>query len=145
MKFAHIADCHLGSWREPKMRDVNNRAFQIAIDKCLSEKVSFVLVSGDLFDTAFPSFDSMRLAADAFILSTSFADARAAPQQISLCPPIYLVPLWVTTSMPRSRGFWLIGVANVLSITVRIFFDLANWATFSMSVINSSGLEGVSM
>ena len=39
------------------------------------------------------------------IFSVSFLDDTMAPQQMSLWPPIYLVPLWVTMSIPRSMGF----------------------------------------
>ena len=66
MKFGHIADCHLGSWREPKLREANTQAFIFAIDKCLSEKVNFVLLSGDLFNTAVPGIDSLKLAVEQF-------------------------------------------------------------------------------
>ncbi len=64
MKFAHLADCHLGSWREPKMRDANGRAFRMAVNKCVSENVDFVLISGDLFNNSFPSIDVLKLAVD---------------------------------------------------------------------------------
>jgi len=64
MKFAHLADCHLGSWREPKLRDVNNAAFVMAIDKCIKEEVDFVLIAGDLFNTALPAIESIKLAAE---------------------------------------------------------------------------------
>jgi hypothetical protein len=54
MKFAHLADCHLGSWRQPELRQLNLESFRIAIDTCIKEKVSFVIISGDLFDSAYP-------------------------------------------------------------------------------------------
>jgi DNA repair exonuclease SbcCD nuclease subunit len=60
MKFAHLADCHLGSWREPKLRELNAQAFEKAIEMCISEKVDFVIVSGDLFNTSIPSIESLR-------------------------------------------------------------------------------------
>ncbi len=66
MKFAHLADCHLGSWREPKLRMANTEAFVSAFDRCLSEKVNFVLLSGDLFNTAVPGIDSLRVAVEQF-------------------------------------------------------------------------------
>lgn len=62
MKFAHIADCHLGSWRDPKMRKVNEKAFEMAIDNAIREKINFLLIAGDLFNTAVPSIDSIKLA-----------------------------------------------------------------------------------
>lgn len=61
MKFAHLADCHVGGWREPKMREANNQAFLAAIKLCLKERVDFVLVAGDLFNTAVPAIDSLKL------------------------------------------------------------------------------------
>jgi len=64
MKFAHLADCHLGSWREPKLREANNKSFLLAVDLCLKEKVSFVLISGDLFNTAVPAIDCLKIAVE---------------------------------------------------------------------------------
>jgi len=60
MKFAHIADCHLGSWRQPSMKALNIKAFEKVIDKCISEKVDFILIVGDLFDIAIPSVDVLK-------------------------------------------------------------------------------------
>ncbi|MFH0978108.1 MAG: DNA repair exonuclease [Candidatus Woesearchaeota archaeon] len=59
MKFAHLADCHLGAWREPKLRDLNLKAFSKAIDLCINEKVDFVVIAGDLFNNSYPSHDSL--------------------------------------------------------------------------------------
>ncbi|MBW2970303.1 exonuclease SbcCD subunit D [Candidatus Woesearchaeota archaeon] len=66
MKFAHFADVHLGAWRDPKLRSANMKAFVMVVDVCLSEKVDFVLLSGDLFNTAVPSIDSLKLAVEQF-------------------------------------------------------------------------------
>lgn len=64
MKFAHIADCHLGCWRNPTMQELSLRAFEKAIDRCIKEKVDFVIIAGDLFDTAIPSIDVLKVAAN---------------------------------------------------------------------------------
>lgn len=61
MNFAHLADCHIGGWRNPKLRSVCAESFKLAISKCIEESVDFVLVSGDLFNTAVPAIDSLRL------------------------------------------------------------------------------------
>lgn len=60
MKFAHLADCHMGSWRDPKMRDVNTKAFIKTVDTCVSKEVDFVLISGDLFNTPLPALDNLK-------------------------------------------------------------------------------------
>ena len=60
MKFAHLADCHLGAWRQPELSSLNFQSFQKAIDICIKEKVNFVLIAGDLFDSAYPSIDTLK-------------------------------------------------------------------------------------
>lgn len=60
MKFAHIADVHIGGWRDPKLKNANLDAFKIAIDKCVMENVEFILISGDLFNTALPPLDQLK-------------------------------------------------------------------------------------
>ncbi len=62
MKFAHLADCHVGAYgRDAKLREVNRKYFIKAIDFILEEKVDFVLFAGDLFNTAVPGIESIKL------------------------------------------------------------------------------------
>lgn len=56
-----MADLHLGSWREEKMRDLSTQAFLKAIDQCLQKEVDFILFAGDLFNTALPSLDVLKI------------------------------------------------------------------------------------
>jgi DNA repair exonuclease SbcCD nuclease subunit len=49
MKFAHLADCHLGGWRYPELQQLNFDSFKTALEICKKEKVEFVLIAGDLF------------------------------------------------------------------------------------------------
>jgi len=60
MKFAHLADCHIGSWRDPKLRDVNTKAFIKAVDTCIEQKTDFILIAGDLFNTPLPALDNLK-------------------------------------------------------------------------------------
>lgn len=61
MKYAHLADLHLGSWREEKIRNLSTKAFLTAIDRCLQEKVDFVLFAGDIFNTSLPALDTLKI------------------------------------------------------------------------------------
>lgn len=60
MKFAHMGDCHLGGWRQPELKELNFQCFQKAIDICIKEKVDFILVAGDLFDSAYPPIETLK-------------------------------------------------------------------------------------
>ncbi|MFH1359169.1 MAG: exonuclease SbcCD subunit D [archaeon] len=60
MKFAHIADSHLGAWRQPELQQLNLQSFKQAIETCINEKVGFILFTGDLFDTSFPSIEILK-------------------------------------------------------------------------------------
>jgi DNA repair exonuclease SbcCD nuclease subunit len=60
MKFAHLADCHIGSWRDPKLKEISVSAFVKAIDAIKDMQVDFVLISGDLFNTSMPSMDILK-------------------------------------------------------------------------------------
>lgn len=63
MKFAHLSDLHIGSWRDERLRDVSMSVFLKAIDMCRKEKVDFILFAGDLFNTAFPAVDKLAIVA----------------------------------------------------------------------------------
>lgn len=66
MKFAHMGDCHLGGWRHPALKELNFQSFQVAINKCIKEKVEFILISGDLFDNPYPPIDTLKEAFQEF-------------------------------------------------------------------------------
>lgn len=59
-KFAHIADVHLGGWRQGPMQDLNFKSFQKAIQLSIENKVDFVLIAGDLFDSAYPPIEILK-------------------------------------------------------------------------------------
>jgi len=61
MKFAHMADCHIGSWRDPRLRDASTKAFLKAVNLCIEKQVDFVLIAGDLFNTALPDIESLKV------------------------------------------------------------------------------------
>jgi len=55
MKVLHIADCHLGGWRNEKLEELNLKAFEKALDLAVEKNAYAVLISGDLFDVPLPS------------------------------------------------------------------------------------------
>ena len=66
-KFAHLADCHLGGWRQEELQTINFQSFQKVVQIILEQNLDFVLISGDLFDSAYPSIE---------ILKESFAEFK---------------------------------------------------------------------
>jgi DNA repair exonuclease SbcCD nuclease subunit len=60
VKFAHIADVHLGGWRQGPLQDLNFKSFQKAVEICIARQVEFVLIAGDLFDSAYPPIDILK-------------------------------------------------------------------------------------
>ncbi len=60
MKFAHLADCHIGGWREEELKQLGIESFSYAIDRCIEENVGFVLIAGDLFNTSLPDIDLIK-------------------------------------------------------------------------------------
>jgi len=63
-KFAHITDCHLGAWRNPKLKEINLKAFERAITICIEEKVDFIAITGDFFDVNVPELDHVKRAVE---------------------------------------------------------------------------------
>lgn len=53
-KFAHLADIHLGANRHPTLEAIETQKFNEAMDKCIEEKVDFILICGDLFHIGIP-------------------------------------------------------------------------------------------
>jgi hypothetical protein len=63
-KFAHITDCHLGSWRNPKLRELNLQAFEKSISISIKEQVDFILITGDFFDVNIPQLAPVKRAVE---------------------------------------------------------------------------------
>jgi hypothetical protein len=80
MKFTHLADVHLGGWREPALREINSRSFCAAIERCIAEQVDFVLIAGDLLNTSLPSIDALKVCVQKL---KALKDANI---------PVYLIP-----------------------------------------------------
>lgn len=79
VKFAHLADCHLGSWRQEELQELNFKSFQKVIERCIQEGVSFVLISGDLFDSTYPPIEILK---ESFSEFKKLHDARI---------PVYII------------------------------------------------------
>src|SRR4030042_5586291 len=60
VKFAHISDVHLGGWKQQPLQDLNLKSFKKAIDICIEKKLDFILISGDLFDSAYPPIEILK-------------------------------------------------------------------------------------
>jgi len=60
MRFSHIGDCHLGGWRFPEIQELNIQSFSMAIDLSIKHKVEMVLITGDLFDSAYPPIEILK-------------------------------------------------------------------------------------
>lgn len=52
--FAHIADVHLGAFRDARLRELNLQAFEKALDEAARRDVDFLIIAGDLFDISIP-------------------------------------------------------------------------------------------
>lgn len=63
-KFAHIADCHLGAFRDKTLQELSIDAFLTTLDLCREENVDFVVFSGDIFHTTIPNMDIVSAAAE---------------------------------------------------------------------------------
>lgn len=63
MKFAHIADCHIGSWKDEKLNTLSTEAFLSAMGSAAAEHVDFILIAGDIFNTALPTIEKLKIVA----------------------------------------------------------------------------------
>lgn len=61
MKFAHLADCHIGSWKDEKLSSISTEAFVKAMDLSIAEAVDFILIAGDIFNTALPTIEKLKI------------------------------------------------------------------------------------
>ncbi len=57
-----MSDIHIGAFRQKKLEESLMQAFDFAIDRCITEKVDFVIMAGDIFDSNIPDLSSVKRA-----------------------------------------------------------------------------------
>lgn len=60
VRFAHISDVHLGGWKQQPLQELNVQSFRKTVDICIIKKPDFVIISGDLFDSAYPGIEILK-------------------------------------------------------------------------------------
>jgi hypothetical protein len=113
MKFAHISDVHLGGWKQPQLQQLNFQSFQKAITVCIEQKVEFVLISGDLFDSAYPPIE---------ILKDAFGEFKRLKESRIPC--------------------FLIAGSHDYSVSGKTFLDVLERAGFCKNVFDAEESDG---
>jgi exonuclease SbcD len=107
VRFAHISDVHLGGWKQQQLQDLNFQSFQKTIDICIERKLDFVLIAGDLFDSAYPPIE---------ILKETFAQFKRLKEAKLPC--------------------FIIAGSHDYSISGKTFLDVLEKAGFCKNVMN---------
>ena len=107
VRFAHISDVHLGGWKQQQMQDLNFLSFQKSIDICIEKKLDFILIAGDLFDSAYPSIE---------VLKSTFSEFRRLKESKIPC--------------------FIIAGSHDYSISGKTFLDVLEKAGFCINVMN---------
>jgi DNA repair protein SbcD/Mre11 len=107
VRFAHISDVHLGGWKQQQLQDLNFQSFQKTIDICIEKKLDFVLIAGDLFDSAYPPIE---------ILKETFAQFKRLKEAKLPC--------------------FIIAGSHDYSISGKTFLDVLEKAGFCKNVMN---------
>lgn len=66
MRFAHLADVHLGFQRQEPLQEIEQQVFEDVVDRCIDGGVDFVLVCGDLFHVNIPDMRVQKVAMKKF-------------------------------------------------------------------------------
>jgi DNA repair protein SbcD/Mre11 len=107
VRFAHISDVHLGGWKQEPLQKLNFQSFQLAIETCIKENLDFVLIAGDLFDTAYPGIE---------ILKETFAEFKKLKEARIPC--------------------FIVAGSHDYSVSGKTFLDVLEKAGFCKNVMN---------
>ena len=66
MKFAHLSDIHLGFQKHEALQKIEQQVFEKALDECISRKVDFILIPGDMFHVNIPEMRVQKFAFSKF-------------------------------------------------------------------------------
>jgi len=113
VKFAHISDVHLGGWKQQPLQDLNFQSFKKTIDICIKSKLDFVLIAGDLFDSAYPPIE---------ILKETFAEFKTLKEAKIPC--------------------FLIAGSHDYSVSGKTFLDVLEKAGFCKNITDFEEKDG---
>ena len=65
-KFPHMADLHMGAHGDPVLRKMKLATLTKAINVCIAERVAFILIAGDIFDSNLPNLEAVNDAVKEF-------------------------------------------------------------------------------
>ncbi|MFP4567420.1 MAG: exonuclease SbcCD subunit D [Candidatus Woesearchaeota archaeon] len=60
MKFVHVADAHIGSFRDEKLKTLSIDALTESINFTIDSNADFYIIAGDLFNTALPAIEHVK-------------------------------------------------------------------------------------
>jgi len=60
--FAHLSDIHLGFQKHESLQKIEQQVFEQALDQCISRKVDFILIPGDMFHVNIPEMRVQKFA-----------------------------------------------------------------------------------
>jgi len=60
--FAHLSDIHLGFQKHESLQKIEQHVFEQALDQCISRKVDFILIPGDMFHVNIPEMRVQKFA-----------------------------------------------------------------------------------
>jgi len=60
--FAHLSDIHLGFQKHDALQKIEQQVFEKALDECISRKVNFILIPGDMFHVNIPEMRVQKFA-----------------------------------------------------------------------------------
>jgi len=106
-RFAHISDVHLGGWKQEPLQELNFQSFTKAVNVCLNEKLDFIIIGGDLFDSAYPSIE---------ILKRTFAEFKRIKEAKIPC--------------------FIIAGSHDYSVSGKTFLDVLEKAGFCKNLLN---------
>jgi len=64
--FAHLSDVHLGFQKHESLQKIEQQVFEKCLDECISRKVDFILIPGDLFHVNIPEMRVQKFAFSKF-------------------------------------------------------------------------------
>jgi len=60
--FAHLSDIHLGFQKHESLQKIEQQVFEQVLDQCISHKVDFILIPGDMFHVNIPEMRVQKFA-----------------------------------------------------------------------------------